>query len=135
MRTPWPGEQQQAARLPSRTASCLMQGLTKDAGMHVPCLQVAVPLSPLPTAMCQFLPHPPFSDACLLCLLGAGGCGARLPAAHVVDRARAPRVFTLCLDWGAPLQQPADIAATLAAVDERVRGWLREPPAGQLFCS
>ena len=48
----------------------------------------------------------------------AGGCDARVPAVHVLER--APRVFTLQLAWGSQQEEAGDIAATLAAVDERV---------------
>ncbi|GAB4821097.1 hypothetical protein N2152v2_008143 [Parachlorella kessleri] len=47
-----------------------------------------------------------------------GGCDARVPAVHVLER--APRVFTLQLAWGSQQEEAGDIAATLAALDERV---------------
>ena len=50
----------------------------------------------------------------------AGGCDARNPVVHVLGR--PPRVFTLQLAWESHREEPGDIAATLAAVDERVGG-------------
>jgi len=47
-----------------------------------------------------------------------GGCNTPNPVNHFLDR--APRVFTLQLAWESHSEQPADIAGTLAAVDEEV---------------
>ena len=41
---------------------------------------------------------------------------------HALER--APRVFTLQLAWESHNEEPANIAATLAAVSERVSGAL-----------
>ena len=48
----------------------------------------------------------------------AGGCNVLLPVVHAL--VSAPRVFTLQLAWESHQEQPHNIAATLAAVDERV---------------
>ncbi|KAL4433796.1 hypothetical protein ABPG75_000237 [Micractinium tetrahymenae] len=47
-----------------------------------------------------------------------GGCGRPCPVNHFL--LRAPRVFTLQLAWESHSEQSADIAATLAAIDEEV---------------
>lgn len=44
----------------------------------------------------------------------------RLPAVHVLER--LPRMFALQLAWESLKEEPADIAATLAAIGEQVRG-------------
>ena len=46
------------------------------------------------------------------------GCGTLNPVNHFLQS--APRVFTLQLTWESHTEQPADIAATLAAIDEQV---------------
>lgn len=51
-------------------------------------------------------------------LLSTGGCGARLPVVHALER--APRVFMLQLAWQSQREEAADIAATLSAVGETV---------------
>lgn len=54
---------------------------------------------------------------------------------HVLDR--SPRVFSLQLAWERPQEAAGDIAATLAAVDERVRSFVgsaavqQHQPVGQ----
>jgi hypothetical protein len=59
-------------------------------------------------------------NVCCWARLGtAGGCGAKLAAIHHLERA-PPRVFTLQLAWESQQESPAHIAATLAAVTERV---------------
>ena len=57
--------------------------------------------------------------------LPAGGCGALSPITHTLDR--APRVFTLQLAWESQQQEPVDIAATLAGVQEQVGAWVCSP--------
>ncbi|KAL4450739.1 hypothetical protein ABPG77_001095 [Micractinium sp. CCAP 211/92] len=47
-----------------------------------------------------------------------GGCGMPNSVNHFLER--APRVFTLQLTWESHSEQPADIAATLAAIDEEI---------------
>ena len=49
----------------------------------------------------------------------AGGCNAALPVVHALLEP-APRVFTLQLAWESQHEEPAGIAAALAAVDEWV---------------
>ncbi len=49
----------------------------------------------------------------------AGGCNVLLPVVHGLGA--PPRVFTLQLAWESHHEEPQHIAATLAAVDERVR--------------
>ena len=55
---------------------------------------------------------------CKSCDTDVGGCGAPNPVNHFLDR--APRVFTLQLAWESQQEEPADISATLAAVDAEV---------------
>jgi hypothetical protein len=52
------------------------------------------------------------------CDADAGGCGAWNATTHILDR--APRVFTLQLAWESQREEGADIAATLAGVQEQV---------------
>jgi hypothetical protein len=52
------------------------------------------------------------------CDSDVGGCGAWNPVSHFLDR--APRVFTLQLAWESQREESADIAATLAAVEDSV---------------
>lgn len=49
-----------------------------------------------------------------------GGCGLKNSVRHTL--LRPPRVFTLQLGWKSQREQPHNIAATLAVVDETVRG-------------
>ncbi len=46
----------------------------------------------------------------------AGGCGKTNQVTHLVE-GLGPRVFTLELGWGGAQEEPADIAATMAAID------------------
>ena len=57
------------------------------------------------------------------CDTDLGGCDASCPVSHFL--VSAPRVFTLQLTWESLREEPSDIAATLAAVQEEVGG-----PAG-----
>ena len=52
-----------------------------------------------------------------------GGCNKLLPLRRVLEGS-APAVFTLQLAWTSHHEGPADIAATLAAVQEQVGVWL-----------
>ena len=52
------------------------------------------------------------------CDTDMAGCGALNPVNHFLES--APRVFTLQLAWESHSEQPADIAVTLAAIDEEV---------------
>ena len=49
------------------------------------------------------------------------GCGALNPITHFLDH--APRVFTLQLAWEGQREEPGNIEATLAGIEERVGGW------------
>ena len=49
---------------------------------------------------------------------GVGGCGALNSVSYGL--ACPPRVFTVQLAWESHSEQPASIAATLAAIDEQV---------------
>lgn len=78
----------------------------------------------------MFEASPSSSTGCLLreleaqhsksCDQDMGGCGMPNSVNHFLER--APRVFTLQLTWESHSEQPADIAATLAAIDEEVGG-------------
>ncbi|KAL4450742.1 hypothetical protein ABPG77_001098 [Micractinium sp. CCAP 211/92] len=52
------------------------------------------------------------------CDKDVGGCGRPCPVNYLLQH--APRVFTLQLAWESHSEQPADIAATLAAIDEEI---------------
>ena len=60
----------------------------------------------------------------LPCWRPAGGCDRPCAVAHQL--LRAPAVFSLQLSWRSAREEPEAIAAALRALDERVRGWLRE---------
>jgi hypothetical protein len=53
------------------------------------------------------------------CDQAAGGCGARAPVAHVLER--APTVFTLSLAWDTAQPSEAVVAATMAALGTALR--------------
>jgi hypothetical protein len=58
------------------------------------------------------------------CDTDVAGCGSLNSVNHFLQR--APRVFTLQLTWESHSEQPADIAGTLAAIDEEVGGCGRQ---------
>lgn len=52
------------------------------------------------------------------CTQAVGGCGMKNSVVHTLNS--LPLVFTLQLGWGSNHEQPHNIAATLAAVDDTV---------------